>query len=144
MNLTDHFTLEELMASDTAPRLGIDNTPPPGIVPNLQVLATNLELIRALLAHPLRINSGFRCPALNAAIKGSPVSDHMTGFAADFICPEFGPPIDVVHAIVASNIKFDQCIQEGTWTHLSFAPALRRQVMTAHFGPNGTQYTRGA
>ena len=139
-----HFSKSELTASDTAVRLGIDNTPSPQIVANLEVLAMGLEDIRDILGHPVRINSGYRCPKLNTVIKGSRTSAHMEGYAADFTCPAFGTPLEVVKAIEKSPLAFDQCIQEGTWVHISFAPEERRRVLTAHFGPNGTTYTEGA
>ena len=144
MNLTEHFTLEELCFSSTAERLGIDNTPPEDIVANVSVLARGLEQVRALLGKPMHIDSGYRCVALNSAVKGAQDSAHLRGFAADFICPEFGQPLGIVRVVSNSAILFDQCIQEGTWVHISFDPRARQEIMTAHFGPNGTTYTLGA
>lgn len=144
MTLTDHFTLAELMRSSVAERKGIDNSVPDRLLPHLFILAVGLEQVRALLGFPLHIDSGYRCPALNAAVGGAKQSAHMDGFAADFICPAFGDPLSIVKAIEASDIKFDKCIQEGTWVHISFAPAMRREILTAHFGDQGTTYTQGA
>ena len=144
MNLTEHFTLEELCFSSTAERLGIDNTPPEDIVANVNVLARGLEQVRALLGKPMHIDSGYRCVALNSAVKGAQDSAHLRGFAADFICPEFGDPLGIVRTVSNSAIVFDQCIQEGSWVHISFDPRARKEIMTAHFGPNGTNYTMGA
>lgn len=144
MNLTDHFTLEELTFSSTAQRLGIDNTPSLETVAKLTRTAMGLEQIRALLGAPMHIDSGYRCPALNKAVGGAATSAHMDGMAADFICPSFGDPLSIVKAIEASGIDFDQCIQEGTWVHVSFAPTMRRQILTAHFSDNGATYTQGA
>ncbi len=144
MILSPHFTLEELTRSSTAVRLGIDNTPPEGVFANLAVLAEGLEALRALLGHPLMIDSGYRCPDLNAVVHGSQFSAHLQGYAADFVCPAFGAPLEIVRAIEASGIRFDQCIQEGTWVHISFDPRMRQQVLTAHFGAEGTTYTQGA
>lgn len=138
-----HFSQSELTASDTAVRLGIDNTPSAEIASNLEILAMGLEDIRDILGNPMRISSGYRCPKLNSAVKGSRASAHMDGFAADFTCPAFGTPLEIVKAIEKSPLMFDQCIQEGTWVHISFAPAERRQVLTAHFGKDGTTYTKG-
>lgn len=143
MNLTPHFTLEELTFSDTAQRLGIDNTPDDDVVINLQLVAQGMEMVRTLLDAPIRVNSGYRCEALNQAIGGAKASAHLDGLAVDFTCAEYGPPIAIVKALEAGSVPFDKCIQEGTWVHISFAPALRRLVMTAHFGPNGTTYTTG-
>lgn len=144
MNLTDHFTLEELIFSSTAQRLGIDNTPGLETIAALTRTAMGLEQIRALLSAPMHIDSGYRCPALNKAVGGASESAHVDGWAADFICPGFGEPLAIVKAIEASGIDFDQCIQEGAWVHVSFAPTLRRQILTAHFSTNGTTYTQGA
>jgi hypothetical protein len=139
-----HFSMSELTASDTAVRLGIDNTPSAEIVANLEVLAIGLEDVRDILGYPMRISSGYRCPKLNTVVKGSKTSAHMDGFAADFTCPAFGTPLEVVKAIERSPVMFDQCIQEGAWVHISFDPRERRQVLTAHFGAGGTTYTIGA
>ena len=141
--LNAHFTLEELCFSSVAVRLGIDNTPDEEIVAHLRVLAQGLERVRALLGHPMHIDSGYRCGALNAAVKGSKTSAHTRGYAADFICAAYGEPLQIVQTVARSNIAFDQCIQEGTWVHISFDPRLRKEVLTAHFGPDGTRYTPG-
>ena len=73
MQLTAHFSLEELIASETATRSGIDNTPPSELMPNLRALADGLEKVRAALGgRPIHINSGYRCPALNKAVDTEP------------------------------------------------------------------------
>ena len=143
MKLSEHFTLEELTFSQTAIRKGIDNTPSLEVVAHLTHLAGCLEQVRALLGGPVRITSGYRSPALNAAVGGSKASAHMSGYAADFVCPPFGSPLQIVKAIAASDIQFDQCIQEGTWVHISFDPDARRQVLTAHFSNGKATYTEG-
>lgn len=142
--LSQHFSLEELVASGTAARYGIDNTPPPSIVEHLKVLAAGLERIRALLGDkPLHVNSGYRCPTLNRVVGGAPDSAHMQGWAADIICPAYGDPPAVCRALAASDLPFDAVIHEGTWTHASFDPQARRRLLTAHFGTLGTTYTEG-
>ena len=143
MNLTAHFTLEELSFSSTAYRLGIDNTVPNGLLPNMQVLATGLEKVRIFLGFPMYIDSGYRCLALNTMVHGSKNSAHISCFAGDFICPAFGTPLMIVQALAASGIKFDQLIQEGTWVHISFAPAMRQQVLTATFVDGNASYKLG-
>jgi hypothetical protein len=67
----------------------------------------------------------------------------MKGFAADFICPIIGTPAEIVAMLLKTDLVFDELIQEGSWVHVSFAPPLRRLVMTAHFGSGGTTYTKG-
>lgn len=143
MQLSPHFSLEELTFSDTAQRLGIDNTPAEGVRANLQIAANGMELVRELLGEPIRVNSGYRCAALNRAIGGAKASAHLDGLAVDFTCAAYGPPIAIVKALQTGNVPFDRAIFEGSWVHISFAPALRRLVMTAHFGPHGTTYTTG-
>lgn len=136
--LTTNFTYEEFIASTTAVRLGIDNTPPPEIEENIRnILAPNAQTIRNFLAFPVLVDSGYRCEALNTAVKGVPNSAHTQGYAMDFVCPSFGTPKQIVEAIVKGNIKYDQCIEEGTWVHISFDPRLRQQTLTAEFNGKG-------
>jgi len=144
MQISSHFTLEELTLSNTAVRLGIDNSPTQIVIDNLTTLARGLEEVRLKLGVPMHINSGYRCAKLNAAVHGVPTSAHISGFAADFIAPEFGTPAEIVHAIAESSIQFDQLIVEcNAWVHISFAPAMRRAVLNAAM-PNGTMtYTKG-
>ena len=142
--LSEHFTLEELTFSATAQRKQIDNKPPAEVLDNMKRLAAGLEEVRAALGNkPMRINSGYRSPKLNRAVGGARLSAHMAGYAADFVCPDFGSPLKIVKALAATGIQFDKLIQEGTWVHISFAPEARRQLLTAHFGPNGASYTEG-
>ena len=141
--LTPHFTLEELVFSQTAARLGIDNTPPQAVVENLKALANGLEQVRELLGCPVNINSGYRSEELNAKIGGVKNCANTEGFAADFTAKEFGTPKQICEAIAASKIQFDQLIQEGTWVHISFAPAMRRQLLTASFSGGKASYSQG-
>lgn len=139
--LTPHFTLEELTHSQTAMRKGLDNTPNAVIINNLTITCANLETVRALLNAPLMISSGYRSPAVNRAVGGSATSAHTHGWAVDFICPGFGTPKQITDAIKASDIMFDQLIEEGTWVHISFAPTKRRQVLKATFKNGKPIYT---
>lgn len=144
--ITQHFRLSEFIESDTAARLGLDNTPSPEVLANLRnVLAPGMQAVRNLLGTPVFITSGYRSPAVNAAVRGSPASQHMTGHAADFKSPAFGSPLEVARLLVQhmSSLKFDQLICEGSWVHISFAPRPRNQVLTAHFGAGGVTYTQG-
>ena len=144
MKLSEHFSLDELTASETALRKGIDNTPPPVITEKLRMLAATLEQVRSLLGNnSIRISSGYRCLELNRAIGSGDLSAHVLGYAVDFTCPKFGTPKEVANKIAESPIKFDQLIYEGTWIHLSIDPRNRREVLTAHFGKGKTTYTKG-
>lgn len=120
MQLSPHFTLAEFTVSETAARQGIDNTPTPEIIANLKRLTERLEKVRAVFNAPVLITSGYRSPALNAAVGGVKNSAHTTGCAADFIVPSQGPPLQV--AIRISNfpgVFYDQLIVEyNQWVHL--------------------------
>jgi zinc D-Ala-D-Ala carboxypeptidase len=138
MQLTDHFHLAHLTASETAERKGIANSPPPEHVANLIRLAAGLEQVQALLGHALEISSGYRCAELNHAVGGTEGSQHTLGMAADFTCPPFGTPIEVAAAIQASGIAFDQCILEfNRWVHISFTPSPRGRVLSIHDSGEG-------
>jgi zinc D-Ala-D-Ala carboxypeptidase len=121
MRLSENFSLEELTTSETAARKGIDNTPSEEVIDNLKRLAAALQEVRALLNHrAILISSGYRSPELNQAVGGSATSDHCKGLAADFICPSYGTPNDIVRAIAASGLSFKQVIREfDRWVHLS-------------------------
>jgi hypothetical protein len=164
--LSAHFTLEEATLSSTAQRLGIANTPGEAELANMHRAAIGMEFVRAALLQPIHVDSWFRCQALEKVITqkdyvrwcglhGQPVNDaswamyfnrkgHPRGYAVDFVCPQFGTPLDIVHAIQKSGIKFDQLIQEGGWVHISFDPQMRGQVMTATFSDGTPNYTAGA
>lgn len=147
MQLSTHFSLEEFTFSPTAVRLGIDNTPPHEIVGRLNEVANRLERVRVLLNYPMTIDSGYRCPELNAAVHGAHNSAHVDGWAIDFRCSKFGTPLQCVKAIVEDGgIEFDQLIVEGGatgWSHISFAPAMRNQILTAHFHNGKATYSEG-
>ena len=144
-HLSRHFTLDELIASQTAARHGIDNTPPPGVVRNLRRLAALLEKIRKLLGGtPILVSSGYRCAALNAAVGGARASAHMAGLAADFTAPDYGSVVQVARRIAESNLRYDQLIHEyGAWVHIGLAPGRgkpRRQNLSIF---KGTGYLKG-
>lgn len=125
MNLSPHFTLQELTASMVARTRGIDNTAPPEIVPRLVLVAQLLERIRAALGVPVIVSSGYRCLALNRAVGGVVDSDHMRGHAADFVAPAFGTPTVIARALAprADELQIGQLILEGVrgrqWVHVS-------------------------
>lgn len=122
MNLTEHFTLEELTHSEVSARAGISNVPPDALIPNLERLARGLERIRLVLQEkPILISSGYRSPRLNQMVGGSARSMHMQGLAADILCPQFGTPLMVCEAI-SREMVLDQIIHEfGRWCHVGFA-----------------------
>ena len=120
MNLTPHFTLEELTASETAERNGWDNNPNDAELANLTRLADFLEQVKVVLGgKPIMISSGLRTKLVNDAVGSKDSSQHRTGCACDFRVPSMTPD-EVVKAIIASGIEYDQVIREfDRWTHIS-------------------------
>ena len=119
--MTPHFSLEEVTHSDTAKRLGIDNTVPLGLMDNVKRMCEKLEEVRSLFGKPIKITSFYRCPELNKKVGGSKTSAHMNGLACDFTVKGIDVE-DVFSNIKASEITFDQLILESsktsTWIHL--------------------------
>jgi zinc D-Ala-D-Ala carboxypeptidase len=135
--LSPHFTLEELLESQTARRKGITAqfNPPEKIIHNLTALCENiLEPLRTALKKPIKISSGYRCPELNKAVGGAPKSQHLDGQAADIQGAGY-PNKKLFEQIQASDLPFDQLIweygtkQEPAWVHVSFGPKNRRQIL---------------
>lgn len=141
MKLTEHFTLDEMTQSQEALRKGLDNTPSQAVIENLKMTAYHMEKVRELLGKPIFISSGYRSPAVNVAVGGSLKSHHCQGYAVDFKCNSFGTPLDICRKIMASDLKYDQLIYEGTWVHISFAPSMRRENLHAHFKNGKASYT---
>lgn len=121
MKLSDNYTLENLINSHTAAKNNINNAPfAPEIIYNLKELAVNvMEPLRKLFKY--KINSGYRCLALNIILKGSKTSQHMKGQAVD-IKPLNLTVEEAIKLIRHSNIIYDQLIHEGTWIHISYNP----------------------
>lgn len=128
MRLSEHFTMAEFTASDTAARMGIDNDVPATLLVAAQDTCELLERIRAKLSQlagrdiPVQVTSGYRCEALNTAIGSSSTSDHVRARAADFKAPAFGTPFEVCQALVphVSELGVGQLIHEfGRWIHVS-------------------------
>lgn len=143
MNLTPHFSLAELTASDTAVAKKIDNTARPDVVKNLKRVAEMLEQVRALVGAPIRVSSGYRAPALNKAVGGAANSMHVLGLAADISTSAMSPK-KLAWLISQSDIVFDQLIYEGTWVHIGLSVGKpRQQILTAQFGPGDTTYANG-
>ena len=143
--LSEHFSLAGMVA--TQQRDWVDTNAAWGNahVANLKRLCVELlEPAREILGnHAMIVSSGIRCPGLNTAVGSGPASAHIPGFAADFICPDFGPPFEVCRALMvalpARRVVFDQLIYEHTWVHLALVQpssgAQRGQVLTL-MGPN--------
>ena len=131
MQISAHFTLEELTVSEYAARHDLGNSPPPSVLDNLREAAAGMEAVRsALKSQPIHVTSGYRSPLVNAGVGGAPSSAHCNGYAVDFICPGFGSNYLVAQAIAKASIRFDQLILEYGWVHVSFAPTLRCECLT--------------
>jgi zinc D-Ala-D-Ala carboxypeptidase len=117
MNLSPNFTLEELTHTD---HRQFDNTPNASEMANLVRLATFLEEVKTVLGgKPVMINSAFRCKEVNDAVGSKDTSQHRIGCAADIRVPSMTPD-EVVKAVMASGIGYDQVIREfDRWTHIS-------------------------
>ncbi len=141
MKLSPHFYLAEFIDSDKANEQNIDNTPSVDVIKALSQTAAHLEDVRKILGDkPIKINSGYRCQALNAAVGGAANSAHLYGFAVDFVCPSYGSPFKIIQTLRKSALKFDKAINESSWVHLSFDPRSRRSVMTAVQNEHGIKF----
>lgn len=131
MNLTKHFTLDELTHTD---HREFDNTPNDAELANLKRLAAFLEEVKTVLGgKPIMVNSAFRSKAVNDAVGSKDTSQHRVGCAADIRVPGMTPD-EVVKAVIVSKIGYDQVIREfNRWTHISVpnveGAAPRRQAL---------------
>ena len=136
--LSKHFSLYEMIRSETAARKDIDNTPPEDLVPRLRDICVQiLEAVRLHYGVPIRPNSGYRSPELNKAVGGSAKSQHCKGEAVDIEIA--GVSNYELAAWIKDNLIFDQLILEcytpgialSGWVHVSYkAGANRNRVMT--------------
>ena len=144
MNLSENFTLQELIYSDTAIRRGIDNKPNDETIENLKIVCENiLEPVREYFKAPVIVSSGYRSVAVCEAVGSSAKSQHTKGQAADFEI--FGIPNKDVADWIVNNIDFDQCILEfwnenepnSGWIHCSFNSAGNRKQYLKASKENG-------
>jgi hypothetical protein len=151
MNLSANFTLKELTKSDTATRLGLDNTPDDEALENLKTLCEKvLQPVREHFDKSVSVNSAYRSPESNAAVGGSKTSDHCRGMAADIEI------VGVANADLAQwimdNLEYTQLILEfytpgipdSGWVHVSYDPNnLKKQELTATKVAGKTTYLNG-
>ena len=111
-----HFTIKELVRSDTATRLGINNMPP-------------ASAVKALNA-PIHVNSGYRCPRLNRIVGGTPSSQHQRGEAADITVGSPARNRRLLALIKRLDLPVDQCIDEKgcRWIHVSHRAGHNRRL----------------
>lgn len=134
MQLSQHFSLEELTASEIASRNGWLNQPTERELANLKRLATFLEAVRTIIGKPIIINSGYRAKIVNDALGSNDRSHHRYGCAAD-IKVHGMTPREVCQKIIASGLAYDQVIKEfDAWVHISIPiyeqDRPRRQALT--------------
>jgi hypothetical protein len=151
MNLSANFTLKELTKSDTATRLGLDNTPDDETIENLKLLCEKvLQPVREHFGQSVTVNSGYRSPESNAAVGGSKTSDHCKGQAADIEINGVANP-DLAQWIM-DNLEYTQLILEfytqgqpnSGWVHVSYDPNnLKKQELTATKIAGKTTYLNG-
>ena len=151
MQLTEHFTLEELTVSPTAKKLGLSNVPTPQHIENMRYCCEKiLEPVRAHFGKPIQVNSSYRSPLVNKAVGGSNTSQHVNGQAIDFEIP--GVDNKVVADWVADNLEFDQVILEfytrgdknSGWVHASIKKEggnRRQRLIATKSKAGGTSYT---
>lgn len=136
--LSNNFTLGEFIASDTAKKKGINNTPTLADICHMKELCINLlQPIRDAWGKPIKVTSGYRCYKLNKAVGGSPTSVHMRGWAVD-IKPASGSYKDFEDFVINfleehPEIKYDQCLRETSgnskWVHLGLKNNAGKQRM---------------
>jgi hypothetical protein len=151
MNLSANFTLKELTKSDTATRLGLENSPDEATIENLKLLCQEvLQPIREHFGKSVTVNSGFRSPESNAAVGGSKTSDHCLGRAADIEID--GIPNPELAQWIMDNLDYTQLILEfytqgqpnSGWVHVSYDPNnLKNQELTAVKVAGKTTYLNG-
>ena len=119
MNLSQHFTLEEMTYSEAALRHGWSNYPDPQSLENLKRTCALLEQVRMLFLAPLIVTSGYRSLLVNEAVGSKDSSQHRVGCAADFKVAGYSPD-EVCLKIAKSGLHYDQLIREfNSWTHIS-------------------------
>ena len=124
-----YFTIEELTRSTTARLRNIDNTPSQLVIDNLTALVDNvLDPLREAWGKPIKVNSVYRCRALNKAVGGVPASQHMLGQAADITSGSQEANRDLYSLLKRLNLPVDQAINEHDfrWLHISYGPRHRR------------------
>ena len=127
-----YFTIDELCKSNTAKAKGIDNSPSDEIIHNLTLLVDKvLDPLRESYGKAIRVNSGYRCLALNKAVKGSKTSQHMKGLAADITVGSITKNKELFDLIIKLDLPFDQLIDEKkfSWVHVSYSSKPRKQIL---------------
>ena len=137
IQFTKNFSLDELLESQQARRLSIDEQfdPSDAVLKNLEALCKNiLQPLRDTIKMPLSVSSGYRCPRLNTMIGGASRSQHLSGHAADIQCFQLGNE-GLLKKISTMKLPFDQMINEFNyaWVHISYDPSRnRKEILEAY------------
>jgi hypothetical protein len=126
-----YFTVKELIRSETARQLDIDNTPPASAVKALHELVDNvLDPLREAWGGPIWVNSGYRCPELNRIVGGTSSSQHQLGEAADITVGSPDSNRRLLALIKRLDLPVDQCIDEKgcRWIHVSHRKGRNRRL----------------
>ena len=150
MKLSKNLSLAEVTKSNTAKRLGIDNTPDEWITENLRKTAENIfQPLRDAFRCPIYVSSGYRSPDLNRAIGGAKRSQHMEGRALDLDCDVYGVITNAeLFNYIRENLEFDQIVWEfgdednPNWVHVSYVHGgtNRKRCLRARRDDNGKVY----
>lgn len=135
-----YFTIDELTRSSEAKRRGIDNTPPQSATANLKALVENiLDPLREMWGKPIKVNSGYRCPKLNAAVGGSSQSSHMSGCAADITTGTQKTNGELLELLMGSGLPYTKVIdeQQCSWIHITFIKGKPRRENIKAVRKNG-------
>lgn len=143
MNITAHFTWEEVLRSKTMPNQKL----PYELQGNVQKTAEKMERVRQIIGCPVIVKSWYRSPELNKRIGGAKNSAHLTGSAVDFD-PARETNKEAFYKIAASDLDYDQLIQESTadgvdWIHIGFNHhgRPRREILLAQGAKFGGKMT---
>jgi len=150
MRLSKNLTLREAIKSNTATRLGIDNTPEDWEIHNLRAVAENVfQPVRDHFGVPIAVSSGYRSKKLNKAIGGSKYSQHMIGEALDLDADVYGKVTNAeIFNYIKKNLEWDQMIwefgddEEPNWVHVSYKESgrNRKQIKRAYRDEKGVYY----
>jgi len=150
MRLSKNLTLKEAIKSNTASRLGIENSPEDWEIHNLRAVAENVfQPVRDHFGVPIGVSSGYRSKALNKAIGGSKYSQHMIGEALDIDADIYGKVTNAeIFNYIKNNLEWDQMIwefgddDEPNWVHVSYKEAghNRKQLKRAYRDKKGIYY----
>ena len=148
MQLSKHFKLSEFTKSQTAARMGIDNTPPEEVIPKLTFLCSQiLEPLREKIDKPIIVTSGYRSAKLCEAIGSNENSQHCKGEAVDI--EALGMSTLNLAEMIINHFDFDQCILEcytpgdmnSGWVHVSLTSGENRKEVLTYSKEKG--YAKG-